>query len=107
MKLNQNIKLSIRIILLFSVAIFSTFIPESFPEFFGDWMCEGSKYGKIIKATEATWEHYEKVGCDYVSSIHNPTLHWGYRHYLYLVMCLVLFIIQVNDIIKSNDTPTT
>lgn len=82
----MNIKrVSIRIIAMFSVAILISFIPEMFPDFFGDWSCNGCNYG------EAGY-----------SRIHKPSTHWGYRHYLFFIMGAVLFIVQTIDIINKE-----
>lgn len=75
-------KISIRIIGLFSAAILLSFIPEIFPAFFGDWICNGCNYGEAG-----------------VSYCHAPQLHWGYRHWLYFLMGITLFITQAVYII--------
>jgi hypothetical protein len=96
----EKIKIiSFRIIALFVIAILVSFIPDYLHNFFGDWLCEGAKYGKLIPETDACWSHYELIGCDYGSGVHNPTLHWGYRHWLFFAMGVILFIIQAIDII--------
>ena len=77
---------SIRVVLIFVMAIFVSFIPEQIPDFFGDWACKGCNYG------EAGFER-----------IHAPQIHWGYRHWLFFSMGLVLFIMQVVDIIVESE----
>lgn len=87
----KSIHISIRVIILFTIAIFSTFVPELYRPFFGDWFCEGA-------IRDDTWH---LIGCQYTDwGTHDSTWHWGYRHWLYLMMCLSLFIIQVVQIIK-------
>lgn len=95
--------LSLRVITLFVVAMISSFIPEKFPEFF-DVKCSGtvSTRPTIYSAME-----HQCSEMSYDSPVpHKPKYHWGYRHTLFLVMGIVLFIIQVIDIIiyvnKSN-----
>lgn len=90
MSLHKIFNVSLRIILLFAIAIALSFIPDYNHEFFGDWICEGSKkYG---------WFHY--TGCTYGSGgYHNPSLHWGYRHWLFSLMGLSLSVMQVVAII--------
>lgn len=86
----MKIKTSLRIIALFTVAILVSFIPENFPDFFGDWSC-----GKIIS---------EYGTHSYFPAPHNvPDLHWGYRHYLFFIMGMVLFCVQVVDIIDNRE----
>lgn len=94
MKLSKIQKVSLRVILLFTVAIFSTFVGDYLHDFLGDWKCAGS--GKLVDY------HYE--GCNYRNYYHDAILHWGYRHWLYLIMCIILFIIQVVGIVSYIDS---
>ena len=87
--------ISLRVIALFTVAMLVSFIPEYLPDFFGDWVCKGREYVAPIK--EGFTGSY--IGCDYTYDQHNPTTHWGYRHWLFFGMGLVLFLIQMVDII--------
>jgi len=81
--MNENIKVSnwekvsLRIIMLFVVAMIFSFIPEiSFMrDFFGDVYCS-------IEHTSFEDQHSE------------PTWHWGWRHWLFLFMGVALFITQ-------------
>ena len=91
--------ISLRVIALFTVAIFISFIPEYIPDFFGDWVCKGREYIPSIK--EGFTGSY--VGCDYQHIDHNPENHWGYRHHLFFTMGVVLFIVQTIDIINYAD----
>lgn len=94
MKLKKTQVISLKVILLFSIAILSTFIGDYLHDFFGDWKCSGS--GLLI---ENSFYHYQK--CNYGElRFHDSTWHWGYRHWLYLVMCITLFVIQCIDIIN-------
>ena len=103
MKLTKIQRLSLKVFLLFTIAILSTFVGEYLSSFLGDWTCQGTKTGRLIPETQTAYSHYELIGCDYGGN-HLPTLHWGYRHWLYLVMCLTLFIIQVIDLIENYDS---
>lgn len=91
----ETLKLSLRIILLGIVAMASSYIPELYPNIFGDWHCEGS----ISIATEKPFSY---TGCNYGTDFHHSTWHWGYRHYLYLLMCIILLIVQIKDIIEDK-----
>jgi len=99
MKINKSQKISLKVILLFTIAIFSTFVGDYLHSFLGDWKCLGSGilndsiYNPIYK-----YCNYAECG------FHDPTWHWGYRHWLYLVMCITLFIIQIIDIISFADS---
>jgi hypothetical protein len=76
MKLNPWYGLSLRIIALFFVAMIVSYSPELFRGFLGDTPIVadgcGIKFGGMI---DADWD-------------------WGYRHRLYFLMCIALFIVQ-------------
>ena len=99
MKLSKLQVISLKVIMLFTIAIFSTFIGEYLHSFLGDWNCTGTKIGAFIAETQTSYSNYELAGCDY-GDRHLATLHWGYRHWIYLTMCVTLFVIQVVDIIR-------
>lgn len=101
--MEKSLKVSLRIILLFSVAIFLSFIPQLLHTFFGDWHCNGSGVARLIPETKRMYEHYEYSGCKYDTMVHEPTWHWGYRHWLWLCMDISLAIVQIVDIIKIID----
>lgn len=88
--MSKTQKVSIRIIIIFTTAIFLSFIPEHLHEFFGDWYCKGS--GKFIPSV---WRY---DNCVY-TTFHNSTWHWGYRHWLYFSMGICLALIQVYNLI--------
>jgi hypothetical protein len=97
--MNKTQIISLKVMLLFTIAIFSTFIGDYLHDFFGDWKCEGS--GERL---EGFFNRYDK--CNYGDcGFHEPKWHWGYRHWLYLAMCIVLFFIQVIDIINYAEKP--
>jgi hypothetical protein len=88
--MNKTIKISIRIIAVFGIAFIMSFIPDLFIEQFGYWLCEGyGNYNEKIK-------HCMYGGGGY----HNAIYHWGYRHWIWFLMGLSLFIIQVIDVIN-------
>lgn len=93
--MNKSIKISLRIIALFLVAILVSKIPELYPNFFGDWHCEGSE----LIWDDESHKHYHSEGCDMFQN-HNPSWHWGYQHYLFFLMGLSLTIVQIVDIVK-------
>lgn len=85
-------KISLHIIAIFTIAIFTSFIPDLYPEFFGDWICEGAIRDNNLHLQGC---HYGDLGR------HNPSTHWGWRHWLYFFMGLSLFALQVAQIIKK------
>lgn len=93
--MSKSIKISLRVIALFLVAILVSKIPDLYPNFFGDWKCEGRWFNE----KRGLWGTYE--GCD-MFQLHNPTFHWGYQHYLFFLMGLSLTIIQIVDIVNID-----
>lgn len=89
MKNKDFLIVSINIVALFLCAIFISLIPDKFPLLFGDWHCSGGHYSD---------GHY--YGCQYGPGAHNHTWHWGFRHYLFFLMGLSLFALNVARIIK-------
>lgn len=77
-KLNLWYGLSLRIIALFVTAMVVSFSPELFRGFFGDTMYVADKFG------------YMPHSYDWVDNKYD----WGYRHVLYFLMCIALFIVQ-------------
>jgi hypothetical protein len=90
----------LRIIALFMMAILFSFIPEYLHEFFGDWQCEGSIPWKFQPDTSNSYSYVLYKGCMYGGQHHLKTIHWGYRHWLFFTMGVILFIIQLVDIIN-------
>jgi hypothetical protein len=77
-----------------------SFVPENFREFFGDWQCEGSHYNPSDNSHS---------GCVYTSYYdnHPPTWHWGFRHWIWMIMGVTLFIYNVVLIIIKIDKYNT
>lgn len=95
MKPNKSIKISLRIIGLFALAIFLSFIPDYLHTFFGDFYCNGLALDHESGKMEYYW-HYGQTH-------HNWEWHWGYRHWLFLCMGVSLAIVQVVNIINAVD----
>lgn len=72
-----------------------SFLPDYLHNFLGDWVCEGS--GVRIDGRMYQYCNYADCG------LHPSTLHWGYRHWLFLCMSIVLTIIQIIDICETKD----
>jgi hypothetical protein len=65
-------------LILMTMMMVVSFIPEQFREFFGDWKCDG-----MFGHTENAQWVIEKGSCWAIGNIeHNPTWHWGFRHWL-------------------------
>lgn len=94
-------KLSLKIIAIFSAMFLLSFIADDLHDLFGDWLCEGTRHGRLIPETGASWSHYELIGCDY-GGRHNPTWHYGYRHWIYITMCVVLFCYNMGKSIEES-----
>lgn len=96
--MNYYTKLSLKIIALFAVAMLMSFVPDYFHDFFGDWTCEGRYFtGKEYHG----YILYE--GCQYSGvGEHGPSIHWGWRHWLWFAMGVSLFVIQCFNIFTSQ-----
>lgn len=95
MKASVYTRVSINIVAIFVIIILMSFVPDHFREFFGDWQCVGANY---VFSTDVIYGHYE--GCDYGPGEHLAQIHWGYRHWLWFLMGIFLFIVQVVRIIN-------
>lgn len=96
MTITKNQRVSLKIISLFIVAILSTFIGDNLHSFFGDWKCSGSG--------ERLLDEWIYAKCNYGDlGSHESTWHWGYRHWLYFTMCIILFLIQINNIFFTTN----
>jgi hypothetical protein len=77
MKINVWYGLSLRVIALFVTAMIVSFSPELFRGLFGDTLIIENEYGH-----------------KYGGGMIDTDWDWGYRHYLYFIMCFALFAIQ-------------
>lgn len=82
MKLNKWYGLSLRVVALFATAMLVSFSPDYLRGFFCDIQLLPDKWGYI--STHGMIDEYWD---------------WGYRHFLYFYMCLILFFIQAARLI--------
>jgi len=80
-----------RIAMAFFIVMAFSFIPENFPDWFGDWKCEGGRY--------AGHGNYE--GCWYTGTSHGPSTHWGFRHWMWWLLGICLFLYNISLIVAS------
>jgi TRAP-type mannitol/chloroaromatic compound transport system permease small subunit len=91
-----TVKTKLKFISIFTIVILVSFIPEMFPEFFGDWVCKGGSY--TMKEG-----HYVRLGCLYGENYqHNPTTHWGFRHWMWTLCGISLFIWNIIDLFPKK-----
>jgi len=74
----------LRVILIFAMVILLSFIPEQFPTFFGDWVCSNAKK------------------CNHLYLHSDTTTHWGFRHWMWTLCGVVLFIWNIIDILNDE-----
>lgn len=79
MKTKVYLNILLRIVVLFAIGFFGTFIPEQLRDFFGDTRLPAGQY---CGATDTSWV-------------------WGKRHYWYHAMGIVLFIFSLVHFIAS------
>jgi len=90
-QINLFTKISIRVIAVFLVAITMSAITDNLHEYLGDWFCAG-------RATDNAGLCVYYDGGTH-NSAHDPTWHWGYRHWLVLFMGVSLAVIQIVNIV--------
>jgi hypothetical protein len=94
-------KTTLKVIFLFTAVMVVSFIPEQFPTFFGDWFCKGGS-SRFIMSTNEVYGHYERTGCQYninsIDTAHEPTWHWGYRHHIFALMGIAVFVLNLIEI---------
>lgn len=95
MKISKQIKISIRIILLFTIAMCISLVPDYAYNFFGDEYCTGY----IMNPATHVLEKFTHYGYCHES----PEWHWGYRHWLFFTMGFCLAIVQIVDIVYLID----
>lgn len=92
----------LRIVLLFVIIMFMSFIPDNYHDFFGDYHCHGTE---TIRNADGSFNHYE--GCEVMNYEHGATWHWGFRHWVWMLMGLALFIynavLLITEIDRHND----
>lgn len=81
---------------LFLLMIGMSFVSEWFPTFFGDFTCQGNKPYML--------GHYFMLnGCQHTGQEHGPSTHWGFRHWVFVVMGLSLSVWGVVDLVNKED----
>lgn len=93
MKLNVYFGISIRIILIFSVAMAATYLPEHLREFFGDVKFE-PHYISGYNGSQIYID--QNIGSDF-----DDEWVWGARHYWYFWMMTLLFLLSLVNVIIS------
>jgi len=83
MKISKTNIIYLKVTMLFVSAILSTFISDYLSSFLGDYRCNLIEIRHHFGSYEYK-AHY----------------HWGYRHWLYFVMCVVLIVIKAVSIIN-------
>ncbi len=83
MKLNAWNGLSLRIIALFATAMLISYSPDYLRGFFED-----------------TYIEPDRLGYRFGGGMFDKEWSWGYRHFLYFLMCLALFIVQAARLFK-------
>lgn len=105
MKMNIYFRVSINIILIFAIVIGMSFAADNLHEFLGDNHC----IGRFFKGGNSM-DLNNFYGCDDTHGAtayqtHPATWHWGYRHWVWMLMGFCLFVTQViriGSIINKN-----
>jgi hypothetical protein len=93
---STHIRVQLRIVILFGIIFAFSFVPDLNREFFGDWLCGGGKYQFVENGPDII------EGCQYPKhNNHGPTWHWGFRHWIWMLTGLTLFIYNAVSLISS------
>jgi hypothetical protein len=79
---------------MFLVMGLMSFIPENNPALFGDYVCKGSEYEKLGKT-------YVTRGCSVNAGAHEPSMHWGFRHWVWFAAGLTFAIWTIVEVIDN------
>jgi hypothetical protein len=91
-------KSKLKILVVFVVMFFASFIPDSNHKLFGDWLCKGNYI------THDKNDNAIITGCKYEGyNAHNSTWHWGSRHWLFLIAGLTFSVWTIIDVIIEED----
>ena len=85
----------LKLIGMFAVVMAMSFIPELFPNLFGDFTCKGN-------TPELVNHVYMYRGCQYGTFYHGPTLHYGFRHWAWLFLGISLFVWGIFELIEEK-----
>ena len=89
----------VRIVLGFAIVFLVSFIPELVPDLFGDWECQGG----TINIEAYKNQIYTVDGCNYGHrGEHEPTLHYGFRHWVWIFCGLTLFVWNIIDVFEDS-----
>jgi NADH:ubiquinone oxidoreductase subunit 3 (subunit A) len=88
--------IAIRIVILFVIAMFGTFLPEHLREFFGDKKCQQEEQ-RLVSDKDGIYKYetYYDTECGEVDS----DWEWGARHYWYYWMMFILFILSCINLV--------
>jgi hypothetical protein len=89
-------KSKLKILVVFVVMFFASFVPESNHELFGDWKCRGG----VVELKNDDVIH---DGCQYYSNTHGSSWHWGMRHWIWLLAGVTFSIWTVVDVIAEEN----
>lgn len=91
-------KSKIKILVVFVVVFFASFVPEYNHKMFGDWKCSGN----VIKHDKNDNSYI--LGCKYEGfQSHNPSWHWGMRHWIWLLAGITFSIWTIAEVIIESD----
>lgn len=86
-------KSKLKILVVFIVMFCASFIPDQNHELFGDWKCKGRL---------SWWDDNGKrqnEGCRYGAPVHDPSWHWGTRHWIWLFTGITFSIWTIAEVI--------
>jgi len=82
----MSLKGKLKLALVFMIIMCASFIPQWFPDFFGDWVCKGGKNCNMGTC----------AGMDL------PKKHYGFRHWVFILMGVTFTIISLCEISEKE-----
>jgi hypothetical protein len=85
----------LQLLIMLIVIMAVSFLPETYPDFFGDWKCQGSE---LVKSDIRN----KVVGCQYPDGFpHGAKWHWGFRHWMLLFFGVIFFFMSIARIVDG------
>jgi hypothetical protein len=86
-------KTQFKIIGSFLIVIVASFIGDLFHDLLGDTLCIGRFYNATHLGS----------GCNYYLAEHAPTWHYGFKHWILVLMSVTLFIYNIVTMINKAE----
>jgi hypothetical protein len=83
----MSLKGKLKLALVFIIIMCASFIPQWFPDLFGDWTCKGG-----LSCNE--------LNCGFEGR--PPRHHYGFRHWVFIIMGVTFTIISLVEVVDGE-----